>query len=279
MIYDEDLLVELIARGDVSQTEIGRRVGVSRRTVWRIANGQSRPDLQQRIADTVEGIRRATVRLATKWMEPLLKKQIKIALEGDDETARKCREFLLKTFMITLPEREAKTPAKKPAPAVAPRLEGAALYNSLFDLSPDLKQKVVKELGGPSGKSTSHDTGRDTGDDANECKKNQPHPKPSETPVPTNDPAKNQRNKNSKESKNDKEGQKSEKDKNGPDNKKTERDKEGKNRKEPCDPFANFVDGPYGKKVYAESIRLVEEAKAEAASIKPRRRVPRARRE
>jgi len=260
MIYDEDLLVELIARGDVSQTEIGRRVGVSRRTVWRIANGQSRPDLQQRIADTVEGIRRATVRLATKWMEPLLKKQIKIALEGDDETARKCREFLLKTFMITLPEREAKTPAKKPVPAVAPRLEGAALYNSLFDLSPDLKHKVVEELGGPSGKSTSHDD-----DTANENTRTEPPPPPVDTPV--DDPASNDAGQKGKKGK---EGQKDQEGKQG---------KEGAEGKKPLDPFANLVDGPYGKKVYAESIRLVEEAKAEAASIKPRRRVPRARRE
>ena len=270
MIYDEDLLVELIARGDVSQTEIAERLGVSRRTVWRIANGLSRPDLQQRIADTVEGICQATIRLATKWMEPLLKKQIKIALEGDGETARKCREFLLKTFMITLPERAAKTPAKKPARPAAPQLEGTALYNKLADLSPDLKRKVIEELGGPCGKSTDHDTGDDDTSDANECKKNQPHPKPSDTPVPTNDPAKNHQDKKGKED------QKSEKGKKGADDKKVEDDKK---RSEPLDPFANFVDGPYGKKVYAESIRLVEEAKAAAASIKPRRRVPRVRRE
>ena len=63
MSYDEDLLVELIAGGGVSHTEIAEKVGISRRTVWRIAHGHSRPDLQRKIADTVEGIRQATIRL------------------------------------------------------------------------------------------------------------------------------------------------------------------------------------------------------------------------
>jgi hypothetical protein len=107
MKYDEDLLVELIAEGELSHTDIAERVDVSRRTVWSIANGRSRPDLQQQIADTTEGYRQAAIRTAAKYMQPLLMKQIKIALEGEGETSRKAREFLLKNFMTILADEPA----------------------------------------------------------------------------------------------------------------------------------------------------------------------------
>ncbi len=115
MKYDEDLLVELIADGELSHGEIAEQVGASRRTVWSIANGRSRPDLQQEIADTVEGYRQATIRLAAKHMQPLLLKQIKVALEGQGETARKAREFLLKNFMQALADQPAEAVEKRRA--------------------------------------------------------------------------------------------------------------------------------------------------------------------
>jgi len=144
MNYDEDLLVELIACGELSQTEIARRVGVSRRTVWRIANGQSRRDLQTKIADTVEGIRQATIRLAARWMKPLLQKQIEVALEGDGETARKSREFLLKTFLLALPQRAEKRESRRDP---GEPLESPARFNSLMELSPELQERMSEELG------------------------------------------------------------------------------------------------------------------------------------
>ena len=235
MTYDEDLLVELIACGDVSQTEIAERVGVSRRTVWRIANGHSRPDLQQKIADTVEGFRQATIRMAAKWMKPLLSKQIKVALEEDGETSRKCREFLLKTFMITLPEQAAKAAAKKrdPDPSTGLRadrqLDDIALYNSLTELSPDLKDQVVEELGGPTDERLSTTDTTDSTDDTDV-----------EKATATDDPVSGDK---------------------------------GKKVKKPFDPFANFVDGPHGKKINVASIRAIEEAKEEAKTIPTRRRV------
>ena len=272
MNYDEDLLVELIAGGDVSQTEIAEKVGVSRRTVWRIANGLSRPDLQTKIAATVEGIRQATIRMAAKWMKPLLHKEIKTALEGDGETARKCREFLLKTFMIVLPEQAAKTPAKKcdPAPAPDRQLDGTALYNSLVELPPDLKRQVVEELGGPAGERFSPPPspvancqlpGATPSPESTEVEEAPVLPSPLSSPSPVAncqlsfDPELVE----------------------GPVATPLPDDPVGdqKCKKKPFDPFSTKVDGPHGKKVYAESIRLIEEAKAEAAANPPRRRVPR----
>jgi len=251
MNYDEDLLVELIACGELSQSEIAERVGVSRRTVWRIANGHSRPDLQQKIADTVEGYRQATIRLAAKFMEPLLKKQVEVALEGNGETSRKCREFLLKTFMIVLPEQAAK---RKPRRAGDRRHDPVAMGMSLMELSPDLKDKVVEELGGPAGELEpvigNQSSVISEPFDGAQGRRQRITDNENIRPTPEHD---------------------------GPD--KPVSDPGGKEGKKVPDPFANFVDGPHGKKIYAESIRLIEEAKAEAESIPTRRRVPRAPRE
>ncbi len=219
MKYDEDLLVELIACGEVTQTEIAERVGVSRRTVWQIANGHSRPDLQTKIADTVEGFRQETIRMAARWLKPLLTKQIKVALEGDGETARKCREFLLKTFMIALPEQAAKAPAKKRDPAPDPdgQLDSTALYNGLVELSPDLKRQVVEELGGPAEDSAGVCEGKEEIVDDLSPAPDKPFDEAQDKPVS---------------------------------------DREDK---KPVDPFASFVDGPHGKKVNAASLALERE--------------------
>jgi len=115
MAYNEHLLVELVAEGELTHGEIAERVGASRRTVWSIANGRTRPDLQQEIADTVQGHRAATVRLAAKHMRSLLKKQIEVALEDSGETARKAREFLLKHFMQILSDEPAQAVEKRRA--------------------------------------------------------------------------------------------------------------------------------------------------------------------
>ena len=109
MKYDEDLLVELLADGDLSHEKIAEQVGICRRTVWRIANGLSRPDLQQKVDDVIEGYRQAALRLAARHMKALLEKQIAVALEGDGETSRKSREFLLKTFMTAMSGEPART--------------------------------------------------------------------------------------------------------------------------------------------------------------------------
>jgi len=285
MTYDEDLLVELIAGGDVSQTEIAERVGISRRTVWRIANGHSRPDLQQKIADTVEGYRQAAIRLAAKFMKPLLKKQIEVALEGDGEISRRCREFLLKTFMIVLPEQAAK---RKPRRAPDEQDDAVALGMNLMELSPDLKDRIVEELGGPTDElkpvigsqssviserqritdnENTHPTTESTAchDEADRRRRKEATTTPTDerllatditddtdieeatvSPSPLSSPVASSQLPVA-----------------------TPPDKSG------GDPFAVWVDGPHGKKVYAHAIRAIEEAKAEEAARPTRRRVPR----
>jgi hypothetical protein len=151
MKYDEDMMVELIANGELSHAKIAEQLDVSRRTVWRIANGLSRPDLQRKITDTVEGMRQATIRFAARHMDNLLEKQMEVAL-GEGETARKSREFMIKTFMVTIPAQADKVASKPPPPRgvdTDEKFDGLTLYNNLFDLSPELKKQVVEELCGP----------------------------------------------------------------------------------------------------------------------------------
>ena len=47
--YDDGLLVELIARGDMTNKQIAQRIGISQPQVCDISAGRSRPDLQPRI--------------------------------------------------------------------------------------------------------------------------------------------------------------------------------------------------------------------------------------
>jgi DNA-binding XRE family transcriptional regulator len=159
MKYDEDLLVELITDAELTHTQIAEKVGISRRTVWSIANGHSRPDLQRKIADTAEGYRQAALRHAAKHMKALLDKQITVALEGDGETSRKAREFLLKTFMTALSDQAAKTAEKRKEELAAEKKHAARASRSVFrddrlsdqimKFPTDLKNQVITALGGP----------------------------------------------------------------------------------------------------------------------------------
>ncbi|MBC8868051.1 MAG: hypothetical protein H8E44_01470 [Planctomycetes bacterium] len=133
-------MVELIAAGELTHGEIAERLGVNRVTVWRIIHGQSRPDLQVRVDGAVSGFSREARRLGARWLKALIGKHVKVGLEGDGETARRCREFVINLFFEE----------------VEPRPDGArvgfvatAVFNSLVELSPELKARVVEELGGP----------------------------------------------------------------------------------------------------------------------------------
>ncbi|MDP6544945.1 MAG: hypothetical protein QGH60_13210 [Phycisphaerae bacterium] len=190
-----------------------------------IAKGYEREDLQQRIADTVEGYRQAAIRLAARFMKPLLEKQIEVALEGNGETSRRCREFLLKTFMISLPQQAAKRAGGK-------QLDGIVLYKSLTELPPDLKDRVIKELGGPTEERFA------TTENTESTEAEEPTVSPTPDPPPVAKPS-------------------------------------DKKKKEVPPPFSTKVTLPDGRRIYRETIRLIEEAEAEAAANPPRRRIPR----
>ena len=97
--YDEDLLVRLIAEGQLSYRKIAEQVGVSAMTVSNVARGRRRRDLYDRICCTVEDAQRRAHRLASSYLWPLVAAHVKEAIEGTGETARKCREFLIRTFI------------------------------------------------------------------------------------------------------------------------------------------------------------------------------------
>ena len=94
--YDEDMLVQLLAEGQISYRKIAEKVGVSPSTVSAIARGVKRRDLTDRVDSLVaDGIRRMK-RLVSSCSRAVMARQIKLALEGDGEPARKAREFILR---------------------------------------------------------------------------------------------------------------------------------------------------------------------------------------
>ena len=137
--YDDDAMVELIAAGELTHGEIAKRLGVSRVTVWRIIHGQARADLQDRVDGVISGFSREARRLGIRWLKALVTKQIKVGLESDGETARRCREF-----MVNLCLEGAETHSDGECVGFASK----AVFNSLVELSPELKSRVIEELGG-----------------------------------------------------------------------------------------------------------------------------------
>ena len=138
--YDDDKMVELIADGELTHGEIAKRLGVNRVTVWRIIHGQSRPDLQVRLDGAISGFSREARRVGSRWLASLITKHIKTGLDGDGETARRCREFMVNLFFEG---------AETRSEVECVGLGSTVVFNSLVELSPELKGKVIDELGGP----------------------------------------------------------------------------------------------------------------------------------
>ena len=148
--YDDDRLVELIAAGKISNAKIALEIGVSKSMVSRIARGEARPDLQPRIGALVRSRREEFDRLGATLLKPVLVKQARVALEGDGETARKAREYIIDTFRYPPdPSRLAGGPPGGLPPAGELARRPMLPLRSMTELSPKLKAAVLRELGGP----------------------------------------------------------------------------------------------------------------------------------
>ena len=158
--YDDDLLVELIGRGNLNYRRIANRIGLSPKMIGRIARGQSRRDLQPRIAAIAGGIRQESHRLGARWLRGLLIRHIRDGLEGTGKYARKCREFAMNFIENHTDSPDARPIRELPTPGLtdedyqaiaqlkaAP--PGARRVRGLSDLSPGLQKQILEELGGP----------------------------------------------------------------------------------------------------------------------------------
>lgn len=142
--YDDDLLVELIACGGFTAREIGKCVGLGRKMINHIVGGRRRKDLQERIFEAVMNNRRQAHRFGVRWLKPLLSKHIRNGIEGDDETARKCREFALNRFLGEQDEQDKPPDTDQPLPTV---------------LTADDYKALAKLKGGPREDETSSQQG------------------------------------------------------------------------------------------------------------------------
>ena len=132
--YDDDLLVELIASGQMPATRIAKRIGISSTQVRRIASGQTRPELQTPIHAAVRANEAEAHRLAARWFKGLLAQHIRDGIKGKGAEARKCREFVM-TFIAKYGHFD-----DPPPPAPEP-------VRGLSDLSPGLQMQILDELG------------------------------------------------------------------------------------------------------------------------------------
>jgi len=136
--YNDDEMVHLIAASNLNDAEIGRHLHISTSMVWRIRHGQSRADLQGRINEAIRGyIREIRLHVLSK-LKKLVDRHMKVGMGEESEVARRCREFVMKLFMVDIP------PAGEPTPAVAPKVRG--IFHNLPNLSPQLKTSMIDEL-------------------------------------------------------------------------------------------------------------------------------------
>ena len=133
--YDDDRLITLLGEGLHTYKEIADEVGISETTVGNIARGELRPHLLDRISKVHRGhIRKTRGRGATRLYK-VLDKHVKSG-QGDDESARKCREFMLNKY-LDMPCDEPPKPSNEPP------------MKDFDKLSSQTRANMMLELGGP----------------------------------------------------------------------------------------------------------------------------------
>ena len=117
--YDDELLIRLIARGDMTHTAIAEKVGIGRVMIGRILRGEKRPELLPKIQATVKEFRRRALRLGVRSLINMVARHIDEGLskEADPTHARRCREFAMKLF-FGMDEDEPAGPRPLPTPGL-----------------------------------------------------------------------------------------------------------------------------------------------------------------
>ncbi len=129
-------IVDALVAGNRTHQDIAIANGVSRNLISRIVNGKARTYLQPVIRMRQKERKMAAANLATRWLGGVMGKHIREGVTGTGETARKCREYVMKNALFDADDVDLPKPEPKPAAAMA-------------ELSPELKRRVLKELGGP----------------------------------------------------------------------------------------------------------------------------------
>ena len=145
---DEESFVVDCAAGFLTYAQLGAKYGISRHLAGRIARGERRCELGERIAAAKAAAKtcaeRELTRLAGKAVDAL-----RVALAGPPSTlsVAAAREVLNRVLGRTQSAAGLASTARAAAaaPAEPPR------RRSLMDLSPETKELVVAELGGPTG--------------------------------------------------------------------------------------------------------------------------------
>jgi len=103
--YDEDLLVEMIAEGQLTYAQMGRQLGISESLIKKIARGRRRRELLRRIWDIEDGMLSEARRVGSRYARNLIMEQVRLGLTGQGEPARRAREFVLKFAISARPKR------------------------------------------------------------------------------------------------------------------------------------------------------------------------------
>ena len=136
--YSDAKMVELIAAGEHTDSQIAEQLGVSRTTVWRIRHGVSRPELQPRIDEIINGYIREIRRHAIRQLKAVVDKHIEVAVTDKSETGRKSRDFVINLFLMNMPQ----MPEQKTKTACPER----GFLQLIHELSPELKDRILEEL-------------------------------------------------------------------------------------------------------------------------------------
>ena len=142
--YDDEALVTAIAAGEMSYSQIARKLGISRTLVQAVARGERRPMLYERIQAASVAFREQGCRLASRMVTPAIGRLVQLIGPTSDapaEVQRKAAVDLLKfAFGHGLVGRSLAGFACQWGNTDEP---------AFFGLSPQLREQVLSELGAP----------------------------------------------------------------------------------------------------------------------------------